>query len=312
MNDKLIAYTADKTISARHYIANRAAEKNLELARRIEGFDELYGRKKESEIALSKLNPSDSEYLNAKSTLDKINAELSGILEKKGLSLKSLEPKYYCAICGDTGLIHGKTCKCKRELVAKLRERALGESENELPPISEVIAPEICDSEKQRYEALRAKLAAFCDSFPTNSRRFLVFVGRSGTGKTYLAKSMTKELEKRGFDTVNISAFALNNLFLKYHTSFDESLSETFNAVISCDALVIDDLGTEPSYRNVTKEYLTNLINERSSFGKLTVVTTNLSPDMIASRYDERAASRLFDKNLSRTIPFDFADLRKK
>ena len=312
MNDKLIAHTAEKTISARNFIANLAAEKNLELAKSIKGFNELYGKKKELEILLSKNCGDEKVCTELYENLEKTNEKLETLLKEKGLTLTNLVPNFYCKICGDTGLVDGKTCKCKKELIAKLEQRELGTLSGEFTTISEIESPDLAKSFFKKYSSLVSKMQSFCEKFPNVSARFLVFTGKSGTGKTYMAKAVANELDKKGFQTLCISAFSLNNLFLKYHTSFDESLSETFNSVIETPVLFIDDLGTEPTYRNVTKEYFTNIVNERNQSGKITVVTTNLSPENVAASYDQRLASRLFDKNCARTVYFDFPDLRKK
>ncbi len=312
MNDKLIAHKADKTISARNYIANIAAEKNLATAKKITGFSEQYAKVKELEIVLTRLENGSKERNEAEKELSKTTNILEALLNTHGLKLKNLEPNYYCKVCGDTGYVGGKTCKCKTELINKLRERSLGENGNDVPALSTIFSPFENDEQSEKYSTLKNKFMSLCESFPKNAPRFFAFVGKSGTGKTYFAKAIAKELSQRGFDTLTLSAFSLNNFFLKYHTSFDESLSESFAAACNSDVLLIDDLGTEPIFRNVTKEYLTNLLNERNNHGKLTIVTTNLSPDLVAERYDQRLASRLFDKTTSRTIPFDFDDLRKK
>lgn len=58
--------------------------------------------------------------------------------------------------------------------------------------------------------------------------------------------------------------------------------------LIDCDLLIIDDLGTEPLYRNVSGEYLYTIINERKITKKHTLISTNLSLDDILNRYGER------------------------
>ena len=78
------------------------------------------------------------------------------------------------------------------------------------------------------------------------------------------------------------------------------------------DLLVIDDLGSEPRYRNVTCEYLLLVLEERSSRKLSTVITTNLSPDDIMRQYNERIYSRMCDKRGSLFLPFTGDDLRLK
>ena len=58
-------------------------------------------------------------------------------------------------------------------------------------------------------------------------------------------------------------------------------------------ALVIDDLGSENILKNVTENYLYNLLNERMTSGKLTFVSTNCGLDDLRERYGERIFSRL-------------------
>ena len=76
--------------------------------------------------------------------------------------------------------------------------------------------------------------------------------------------------------------------------------------------MLIDDLGTEPVLKNVTKEYLYNLINTRQINKRATLITTNLSLDNILDRYDERIFSRLGNKNLSTIIQLLSSDKRLK
>ena len=59
------------------------------------------------------------------------------------------------------------------------------------------------------------------------------------------------------------------------------------------DVLVIDDLGSENILKNVTENYLDNLLNERMTSGKLTFVSTNCGLDDLRDRYGERIFSRL-------------------
>lgn len=80
--------------------------------------------------------------------------------------------------------------------------------------------------------------------------------------------------------------------------------------VLTAEMLVIDDLGTEPRYNNVTCEYLLMVLEERVAKGLVTVVTTNLSSDRIMKQYNERVYSRMFDKRRSLAIEFEGDDLR--
>ena len=100
--------------------------------------------------------------------------------------------------------------------------------------------------------------------------------------------------------------FELNELARLYHIGKSYEFSDCMKA----DVLLIDDLGTEPILKNVTKEYLYNLINVRQINNLPTIISTNLSEDDILSRYDERIFSRLANKNLSINLLLTSSDKR--
>ena len=73
---------------------------------------------------------------------------------------------------------------------------------------------------------------------------------------------------------------------------------------------MIDDLGSEPLMQNVTVEQLFNLLNERLNRGLSTVISTNLTMEELQSRYTERIASRLRDRNNWKVITLEGKDIR--
>ena len=62
--------------------------------------------------------------------------------------------------------------------------------------------------------------------------------------------------------------------------------------ILSCDLLIIDDLGTEYINSFISSQFFT-CINERLLQKKSTIISTNLSLDSIADLYTERAFSRI-------------------
>ena len=127
-----------------------------------------------------------------------------------------------------------------------------------------------------------------------------------------LASATARTLIRRGHSAIVMSAAEFNSLMLKCHTSPYSEREGLLADVMSAEMLVIDDLGTEPRYNNVTCEYLLLVLDERTSKRLTTVVTTNLSPDRILHVYNERIYSRLFDKRRSLTLAFGGDDLRLK
>ena len=100
-------------------------------------------------------------------------------------------------------------------------------------------------------------------------------------------------------------------MFLSYHTTNgNEQKNAYLNALIDPDCLIIDDLGTEPMLKNVTKEYLYLILSERSRDDKMTIITTNLTPNELLARYNERIFSRLFNKREGFAAQISGTDLR--
>jgi len=161
------------------------------------------------------------------------------------------------------------------------------------------------------HAKIYAALSQYCDKFPNVKTPNIVLSGATGTGKTFTANIIATNLQKRGFNVVSTTAFAMVNAFRKYVQSFGRD-TDTIDTFLDCDVLVIDDLGAEPIIKNVTQEHIYNIVNERLVNNRAFIVTTNLSSNAIMERYDQRIASRVLAKTTSTTIEFKGNDLRIK
>ena len=149
-------------------------------------------------------------------------------------------------------------------------------------------------------------LKMWCSRFPNTTKLNINIIGGAGSGKTFLLECVANEMLNKNMAICYKTAFELNELARLYHIGKSFSFADCLNA----DILFIDDLGTEPILKNVTKEYLYNLINVRQINNKPTFITTNLSLDDILARYDDRIFSRLGNKNLSTNIQLTSKDKR--
>ena len=61
---------------------------------------------------------------------------------------------------------------------------------------------------------------------------------------------------------------------------------------LECDLLILDDLGTE-FVNQFTVSCLYNLLNTRLNKGLSTVISTNLSPEELSQKYEDRIYSRI-------------------
>lgn len=243
-------------------------------------------------IAIAKAEVLGGDLNALKQNLKKLKAKNSKILNDLGLKESDIIPQYNCKFCNDTGFIDGKVCDCRKVLSNKLILDEVGITEIPLRTFAdadEKLTPYI------NYETYKR----YCQNFDKTKTKTLIFSGKSGTGKTFLAECIASEIKKQNKSVVFISAFALNKLFVD---SFNDA--NKLNALFSCDLLVIDDFGSEQIFKKITKEYLLNLLNERSYYNKNLIITTNLTKDDILNRYEDRIFSRLLDKSNSVYIPF--------
>ena len=218
----------------------------------------------------------------------------------------TLFPAPHCSKCGDTGYCGGKICDCALSLSTS--------SDFISFPLHDF--KDIDYSLFSQHDAARFRKAAgdfeiiFGEKFPDTKKRIFSLLGKSGTGKTFLASCAASAVVKKGYSAVFVTAFKFVSDAAKYHTTFDDTRDGFLQPYLDCDLMIIDDLGTEAVYKNITLEYLYLVINERQLAGKHTMITSNLSMDRLGERYGDRIASRLLDKKTCYAAQFDGDDIR--
>ena len=135
----------------------------------------------------------------------------------------------------------------------------------------------------------------------------MYFCGGTGVGKTHLSLAIARELTQEGFAVVYTTAQNLMNRLEKEHFNKDEQ-EDTMDIVLSCDLLIIDDLGTEFA-TSFTNAQLYNIINTRMLEGKPVIISSNMTLEDIEHKYDMRLASRI---NSYRYIDFIGSDIRQQ
>ena len=220
-------------------------------------------------------------------------------------SLVPLVPKvatgHMCSKCKNTGYTKNKLCAC---ILKEYTARLTSESGITIP-LKDFKKPPT-----EQHGPIYKALNTYCERFPDNKLPNLFIYGGTGTGKTYAVQIIANNLLERGFSVLYTTSFALIQKFKNYISAFSES--NELDAMLMCDLLIIDDLGAEPTIRNITQEYLYNVINERMVTNKPFIITTNLSPADVVNRYDQRLASRILSKEKSVIIEMKSQDLRLK
>lgn len=290
--------------------AIRKADERLDFALQNDEFKAIYLKLKELNFNLAK---EEFEGRSTKQTLKEIKSTKSqaeSVLDKMQMKFSDFEPKYHCKKCQDRGVVDGKPCTCYFEELSLLTTHSLCGNVDKTHTF-ESSQFEMFDN-KEEYKKNFDKLQMWCKKIDSSQYKNLLLCGKTGVGKTFLTECLINEFVKEGKSAIFHSAFALDNLFLKYHTTFDSEKDGLLDGVLNCDVLAIDDLGSEPIYKNVTAEYLYLVVGERLSNNKTTIVSTNLSFDEIIDRYGERTFSRLCNKRNTIILKMQNSDLRRK
>lgn len=302
VNKQKLLTSIKQNFMVKRYKAQEECEEFIQQLRENQEFDEIYTNytKKQLELAKAELV---EDTLKLKHEVDDLKTKINNYLALNNIDQSKLTPNYDCPICNDTGVAGGRICKCLlKELNVQLSLRA--SSQTEFKSFSDCNLEIMDETDVKMSE----KLKTWCARYPNITTTNINIIGGAGSGKTFMLECVANELIKKGVIVSFKTAFEVNELARLYHIGKSYDFSDCLNV----DVLLIDDLGTEPVLKNVTKEYLYNLINTRQINNKATLITTNLSLENILDRYDERIFSRLANKNLSTTIHLFSQDKRLK
>lgn len=224
------------------------------------------------------------------------------LLKKNGIPKDYLKCRYCCEKCHDTGYLATGLCDCLKKLLINESAKNLNikapldkfsfdnfkldyYDTNLVPGLKEPVTPR--EQAKRNLDFCREYASNFSKESPN-----LLLGGGTGLGKTHLSLAIVKEVLKKGYSVVYISAVQLVLNLEEHRFNSNEQGKYSMNSFLECDLLVIDDFGSEPiSSFSVASMY--NIINTRLMQQNQTIINTNLSGQRIVDQYEERVASRL-------------------
>ena len=246
-----------------------------------------------------------------------LQRELAGLLQSANLPQDYLEPHFACAACKDTGYIDGRMCACLRQLLRNEAYRRL----NALSPLSlstfDNFSLEYYDtaplwegaaSPRRRMEDILGYCQRYAQSFSPASPNLLL-QGATGLGKTHLSLAIANAAIEKGFGVVYGSTQNIVSKLEKERFGRGAEEDEDSEAhLISCDLLILDDLGSEFTTPFIVS-VLYNIVNTRLCEERATIISANLSGSDLTQRYSEKIASRLIGEY--RYLRFFGQDIRQ-
>ena len=228
----------------------------------------------------------------------RLQQEMAEILRASGCECDSFAPRYTCAVCGDTGYTGGRVCDCYRCLLQEEACRSLsGLSATKVTDFDSMrldyydntVDPKLGVSPRQQMQDVIHYCREYTAAFDANSDSLLLF-GATGIGKTHLCLAIARGVTEQGFGVVYGSVQPLVRRLEAERFGREQGDSES--QLISCDLLVLDDLGMEFD-TPFSRACLYDVLNARLLEGRPTVVSTNLSISAMKERYGDQIASRI-------------------
>lgn len=305
-----IYHIAKERLSERRQQALRMADFNREqLFQEIPRLSEINSELLSIGAAIAKAvvtnKPGENEKLRELSEKSlRLQDEQSKLLEDHHINKEVLEPHYYCTKCGDTGYIEENNrtvvCECLQKLMADVASEQLSADLPLHECTFENFNTEYYSKEPDvlgkipynRMTNIYQYCVNYADTFNVHSKSILM-KGGTGLGKTHLSLAIANEVIKKGVSVIYTSAPQILSKLEREHFNYRYNEQEdTFNSLLKCDLLILDDLGTE-FVSDFTRSCVYNLFNSRILANKPMIISTNLQLEELVTTYSQRFVSRL-------------------
>ena len=219
------------------------------------------------------------------------------LLEANGYPADYSDVKYDCEKCGDTGFIENKMCSCMKEALTLAGIESSGFASLIKEQSFDNFSLDYYKRNANHYEMMSRNLAFlrdYANNFDPKTSPSILMMGGTGLGKTHLSSAVARGVIEKGNDVFYTGAIDLFSQFeIQRFKTYNNEPNELIERYFECDLLVIDDLGTE-MINQFSISTLYNLLNDRLSRKKPTIVSTNLTQEDIQKKYTDRITSRMF------------------
>ena len=219
------------------------------------------------------------------------------LLLENGYPADYSDVKYDCAKCGDTGFIENKMCSCMKEALTLAGIESSGFSALIKEQRFDNFSLDYYKKNPTYYDMMSKNvefLQNYANEFSPRSSQSILMMGGTGLGKTHLSSAVARGVIEKGNDVFYTGAIDLFSQFeIQRFKTYSNEPNELIERYFECDLLIIDDLGTE-MINQFSISTLYNLLNDRLSRKKPTIVSTNLSQEDIKKKYTDRITSRMF------------------
>ena len=249
-----------------------------------------------------------------------IQRERAVLLGAMGMPEDALDDKPACPLCGDTGWRGAQMCQCLKKLCAQEQIKELSKLLDLGEQSFDTFSLDVYSPSPWRGSGISPRenmemVYEICLNYAQKFGRFyfnnLFLSGAPGLGKTFLSACIARTVSENGFSVVYDTAV---NIFSRFEDrKFSRDAEDTREArdetrrYLSCDLLILDDLGSEMTTPFVQSALYT-LINSRLTADRRTVISSNLSMEDVRRRYAPQIASRL--EGEYRVLPFFGEDIR--
>lgn len=305
-----MAYSQEVYSRAAQALERRRERANLEAQARIDEIGEKLPEINEIQRKLAQIGLNISKVFlysaDKQADMEKLMQESlelqeqkKNILKKNGYSEDALDIQYTCPACKDTGFIGSRRCKCHNELLKDIERAELAK----IAPIDDCTfdtfdiqyypqqVMENGISPRDKAEKIKNSCRKYAANFTTASPN-VMFMGGTGLGKTHLSLAIANVVINRGYSVVYGTAQNILSDLQKENFGRDDDIRYYEKAVLGCDLLILDDLGTE--FKSAyTVACLYNIINSRLSAKLPTIISTNFTAEELEEKYDQRITSRI-------------------